>query len=115
MKKIALTCMLGICLFFCSCTKDTTGYSNELVSFTWEKTLKGGAEVKLEFTSDIANLSITNGDLKTQIKGKYIADEQRFVIFVPEISQNYGFEYIPKGKTLELRFGDNTIILDKSK
>ena len=35
-----------------------------------------------------------------------------FVIFVPEISQNYGFEYTPKGDTLELKYGEYTITLE---
>ncbi len=115
MRRLSVILLMSLCIFLCSCTKDTTGYSNELVSSSWEKTLNGGAEVKLDFTEDTANLSIANGDLKTNIKGKYIADEKQFVIFVPKISQNYGFEYTPKGDTLELKYGDCTITLDRSK
>lgn len=88
---------------------DTTGYSTELTSSDWKATLKGGAEVELSFDEENAVLSLKNGDVESEIKGKYIADETTFVIFVPEIAQNYGFEYTPKGNTLDVKYGENTI------
>ena len=66
---------------------DTTGYSYELTSSEWGATLKGGAEVKLSFNEDTALLSLQNGDLKSEIKGN----------------------------TLELKYGEHTITLEKVK
>lgn len=113
MKRLTVIFLIVICMTFTSCMADTTGYSYELTSSEWGATLKGGAEVKLSFNEDTALLSLQNGDLKSEIKGKYIADETDFVIFVPEIAQNYGFEYTPKGNTLELKYGEHTITLEK--
>ncbi len=114
MKKIVALFYLIICLMFCSCTENTSGYSYELTSSNWKTTLNGGAEVSLTFDDDTANLTIINADKSTQIKGKFLADEETFVIFVPEISQNYGFSYIPKGSTLDITYNGNTITLEKT-
>lgn len=113
MKKFIIMFLIIICILFSSCMKDTTGYSTELTSSAWKTVLNGGAEVELSFCEDTAKLCIKNGDLKSEIKGKYIVDETNLVIFVPEISQNYGFEYIPKGNSIDLKYGEYTITLDK--
>lgn len=113
MKKIVALFYLIICIMLCSCTQNTSGYSYELTSSKWHKTLDGGAEVSLTFDNDTANLSINNADKSTQIKGKFIADNETFVIFVPELSQNYSFKYKPKGNALDLIYNSNTITLDK--
>lgn len=113
MKKFVALFYLIICIMFCSCTQNTSGYSYELTSSKWKSTLEGGAEVSLSFDNEIASLSIKNSDKSTQIKGKFIADEETFVIFVPEICQNYGFSYAPKGNTLDITYNDNTISLEK--
>lgn len=112
MKKLIAVFPIIICLVFTSCMADTTGYSSELTSSDWKATLKGGAEVKLSFDEETAMFSMKNGEAESEIKGKYIVDEIMFVIFVPEISQNYGFEYTPKGDTLDLKYGEYTITLD---
>ena len=114
MKKFVVIISIIICIVFCSCTQDTSGYSYELTSSSWKSTQKGGAEVSLTFDDDTANLSIKNADKSTQIKGKFIADEETFVIFVPEICQNYGFAYVSKGNTLDISYNGNTITLEKS-
>lgn len=113
MKKFVVTILIFCCITFSSCTADTSGYSNELTSGKWYAQLDGGAEVKLEFTDSNACFSINNADKKTEIKGKYIADESTFIIFVPEISMNYSFDYTPKGNTLDLTYDANTITLKK--
>ncbi len=114
MKKFVALFYLIVCIMFCSCTQNTSGYSYELTSSKWHKTLDGGAEVSLAFDDDIANLSIKNADKSTQIKGKFLADEKTFVIFVPELFQNYSFNYKPKGNTLEISYNDNIISLEKT-
>lgn len=113
MKKVVALFYLIICVMFCSCTQNTSGYSYELTSSKWKTTLNGGAEVSLSFSDDTANFTIKNSDKSTQIKGKFIADEETFVIFVPEICQNYGFSYTPKGNTLDLTYNGKTITLEK--
>ena len=114
MKKFVTLFYLIICIMFCSCTQNTSGYSYELTSSNWHKTLDGGAEISLTFDDDTANFAIKNSDKSTQIKGKFLADEETFVIFVPEISQNYGFSYKPKGSTLDITYNGNTITLEKT-
>lgn len=93
--------------------KSTMGYVDELRCNSWKAELEGGAEVELSFGEDSASLKINNAGESAEISGRCIIDDKSFVIFVPEISQNYGFNYVPRGDTLELSFGGSTITLDK--
>lgn len=70
--------------------------------------------MKLDFEEDTATLKINNSGKSTEIKGSYIADESTFVIFMPEVSQNYTFDYTPKGDKLDLSYNNNTITLNKT-
>ncbi|MGN1433431.1 MAG: hypothetical protein ACI4XI_06995 [Ruminococcus sp.] len=115
MKKIVTVLLISVCFVFSACTTDTSGYANELKSSKWEAKLEGGAEVNLEFFEDSAVLKISNSGKSTEIKGNYLADENSFVIFVPDVAQNYAFDYSPKGDKLDLSYNDNTITLDKIK
>ncbi|MGN0491329.1 hypothetical protein [Ruminococcus sp.] len=115
MKKIVAVILISVCFVFSSCTTDNSGYVNELVSSKWEAKLEGGAEVNLEFDEDTAVLKINNLGKSTEIKGSYIADENSFVIFMPEVAQNYTFAYTPKGDKLDLSYNDSTITLKKVK
>lgn len=113
MKKSVVLLLIISSLLFCSCTSPSSSYKTELVSSSWHTTLDGGAEVSLSFDDQTACLSISSSDKNCKIEGKYIADEQTLVIFVPEIAQNYGFSYTPKNSTLTLCFEGNTITLEK--
>ncbi len=114
MKKfVALICIL-LCLLLCSCSIATTGYSDELTLNSWCAKLDGGAEINLKFKDDSASLTLKSGDETTEICGKYLADEKSFVIFMPEISQNYTFLYVPKGDKLDVTYNNSTITLNKT-
>lgn len=115
MKKFVVAVSFLLCLLFCSCSADTSGYKHELISNSWSAKFEGGAELKLEFNENTACLSIKNSDKKADIKGKYIADEKSFVIFVPEAAQNYSFTYVPNGKSLELSYSGSTVTLEREK
>ena len=45
--------------------------------------------------------------------GRYLADETEFVIFMPEIKQNYGFGYTPRGSMLDIKHDGKTITMKK--
>lgn len=115
MKKLVVLLMLFLCFLFCSCTADTSGYKSELTSRAWSAKLQGGAEAKLSFSGDKATFSLKSNNTTACIEGKYIADEHSFVIFMPDISQNYTFEYTPKGENLELKYNGSTITLNEIK
>lgn len=112
MKKFVAVLCIMVAFVFCSCTVDTSGYSYELVSNSWEANLKGGGRAELSFDDGNALLTLENGDLKKQISGKYIADENSFVIFDSDISRNYKFDYVPSGNTLELTYNDMKLVLN---
>ncbi len=112
MKKFVVVMIFVISIIFCSCTTDTSGYKNELVSRKWRAELDGGATVELGFSENDAELVMENADKKTKISGRYVADNETFVIFVPEISQNYSFSYLPKGEKLNLTYNGYTITLE---
>ena len=115
MKKLVVLLSVFLCFLFCSCTTDTSGYKNELTSRTWSAKLDGGAEVKLSFNGNAVTLYLKSYDKTTKIEGKYVADDKSFVIFAPEISQNYTFEYKPKGENLDLKYNGSTITLKEAK
>lgn len=110
-KYVAVLCVLTA-FVFCSCTVDTSGYSYELISKSWEADLKGGGRVELSFNDGNASLILENGDLKKEISGKYIADENSFVIFASDVSYNYKFDYVPSGNTLELTYNNMKLELN---
>ncbi len=112
-KNLVLLFLTAACCVFSSCTADTSGFANELVSEKWQANLDGGASVYLEFSNDTATLKISNADSSTEIKGKYTADDNSFVIFVPDIGRNYTFSYTPSKSYLELTYDGNTIKMDK--
>lgn len=112
-KKLVLLFLTAVCCVFSSCTADTSYFANELVSEKWQANLDGGASVYLEFSSDTAALKISNADSSTEIKGKYTADDDSFVIFMPEIGRNYTFSYTPSKSYLELTYDGNTIKMDR--
>ncbi len=114
MKKFVTFLFILSCFIFCGCTTDTSGNVYELTSSSWHTNLDGGGEVFLSFSEDIACLEVKNADKSTKIEGEYIADNSNLVIFVPKLCQNYGFSYVPKGKTLELSLNNKTISLAKS-
>ena len=115
LKKIVAVLLISVCFVFSSCTADTSGYVNELTSSKWTAKLEGGAELSLEFSGDTASLKIRNSGESTEIKGRYVADDNSFVIFMPEVSQNYKFEYTPSGNKLDISYNDNILTLEKEK
>ncbi len=114
MKKI-LFIILFCAVFLCGCTQSTSGRVDELCSCSWSKTLAGGAEVRLSFDSDNAALTVDSAGEKIEIAGKCVIDDSSIVIFVPALSVNYGFGYLPKGDKLDLTYGSATITLEKEK
>lgn len=103
---------------FSGCTQSSPGYKNELISSSWSANLTGGAQLSLDFEEadgDLyANLSITNASKKAEISGQCLLDEESFVIFDSSVCQNYAFDFVPKGKTLELSYNGKSITLQKN-
>lgn len=114
MKKcIVVILVLTYSLILCSCSADTSGYVNELTEFVWIAETKGGAKAELLFEKDKAFLTLESGNTKKVISGKYVADEESFVIFVPELYYNYKFDYVPSCNTLKLIYNDMTVEFTK--
>lgn len=110
MKKLIVSVLIMLMLFsFSSCSQDTSGYVYELTSHKWSADFVTGANIKLSFFGDKANLEINSGDSNTKIDGKYIADENSFTIFEPEIFQNYEFSYWINGNKLKLKYDNKTV------
>ncbi|MBQ1717099.1 MAG: hypothetical protein II025_04270, partial [Ruminococcus sp.] len=73
------------------------------------------AEVRLSFDGDSAALTVDSAGESIEISGKCVIDDSNIVIFVPSLSLNYGFEYLPLGDELELSYEGDTITLEKEK
>lgn len=115
MRKFATLVCVMLCIFLCSCTVDTSGYSYELTSKIWETECKGGAKIILSFDDENASLFIQNGELKSEIAGKYFVDKTTFVIFDTKVKSNYMFNYKPCGNKLYLTHNSHTITLESKK
>ena len=114
MKKIMFIFMIAA-IAFSGCSQSVSGRVDELCSCSWSKTLAGGAEVRLSFDGDNAALTVDSAGEKIEIAGKCVIDDSSIVIFVPALSVNYGFGYLPKGDKLDLTYGSATITLEKEK
>ncbi len=112
MKKIVAAALLLPLL--CGCSMQQTGKTFELCSQSWSVTQRGGARIGLCFDGDTACFSVNNGKEHTEIKGRYLATDIDFVIFMPQIAQNYRFVYTPRGKYLDLKYNGKTLTLKKS-
>lgn len=113
MKKLSVVFAIIICCTFCSCTADTSGQSYELTSEKWHGVLKGGAEVSLEFSDKIAQLTLKSGDDEMVINGLYVIDDSCFIIFNQEFKQSYSFDYTVNGSKLLLDYCGNQIEIEK--
>jgi hypothetical protein len=47
------------------------------------------------------------------ISGHCLTDDSSFVIFDESISQNFAFDYTPKGNTLDICYSGSTLTLQK--
>lgn len=112
MKKFVAAFLLLPLL--CGCGMRQTGRAHELCARDWRITQRGGAQISLRFDGDNACFTVQNGGERTKIEGRYLATEKDFVIFVPQIAQNYRFSYIPRGKYLDLQYNGKTLTLKKS-
>lgn len=117
MKKTLVIIALIVLLLLCGCTQNAPSYKTELINSAWKVKAEGGAEAVLEFSGEADDLSaeftITNADKTVKISGNCLADEQSFVIFDGSVMQNYAFDYLPKGDTLDLTYNNKTITLQK--
>lgn len=114
MKKFVILLLIFVCFLLCSCSADTSGYSNELTSSGWTAELDGGGKINLSFNGDNALLILQSGKDKTELCGKYVVDDTTLVIFVPNLYQNYTFEYVPHGKKLDLSYNGSKITLSRA-
>ncbi len=113
MKKLFIIAACAICFILCSCTANTSGQSYELTSEKWCTTLKGGAEVSLEFSENTAVLKLKSGEDEITINGLYAIDDSCFIIFNQEFKQSYSFNYTVNGETLVLDYCGNQIEIKK--
>lgn len=112
MRYFVLAVSFLMILLISGCSSDTSGYVAELTSDSWSAELEGGGVVSLSFDGGFACLDLHSNNLNQQINGRFIADDSSFVIFMPEISQNYSFDYVTKGNSLELSYNNYTITLN---
>lgn len=104
---------LLIIITLSGCETAPKGNISELTDYSWQAKLDSGAEVSLDFDEDRASFNVKNGEKTVSISGRYLADETEFVIFMPEIKQNYGFGYTPRGSMLDIKYGGKTITMKK--
>ncbi len=117
MKKLLIILVFSFAFIISGCTQNAPCYKTELIQSRWSAVQEGGAEIELEFFGDPEDLSakiiITNAQKSVKISGECLLDEQSFVIFDSSVFQNYAFDYIPKGNTLELTYNGSAISLQK--
>ena len=101
----------------CGCTQNAPGAQNELISSSWSAKLDGGGELSLKFTGEpgdlSAELNIKNAGKNVTISGDCLVDSGSIVIFDSSVSQNYAFDYTPKGDTLEISYNKSVITMQK--
>ena len=114
MKKLVISVLIFLMVLMLSgCETAPKGNISELTDYSWQAKLDSGAEVSLDFDEDRARFYVKNGEKTVSISGRYLADETEFVIFMPEIKQNYGFGYTPRGSLLDIKHDGKTITMKK--
>lgn len=117
MKKLLILIVLSASFLLCGCTQSAPSYKTELINSAWKASAEGGAEAELGFSGEPDGLSadfiIKNAGKTVKISGKCVADEHSFVIFDASVLQNYAFDYVPKGDTLDLTYNNKTITFQK--
>ncbi len=104
-----------ITILYASCTTDTTGYQYELTSSHWSAEEKGSSHMYLYFDDENAYLTAKSGNDEINIIGKYLADNESFVVFNTSYPENFKFYYELNGENLSLTYGDGTIVLKRQK
>ena len=89
MKKFVILLLICLCFLLCSCSADTSGYQNELTCTDWSAELDGGGKISLSFDGENASLIMMSRKDKSELCGKYVADDTTLVIFVPKLYRNY--------------------------
>ena len=120
MKKIfksifAIVVMLLILITYTSCTTDTTGCVFELTSSHWSTEQKGGSYIILDFDEQKAYLTAKSSDDEIKISGRYVIDDNSFVIFNDYYSESFKFYYEVNGENLSLSYGEGAIVLKREK
>lgn len=114
MKKPVISVLIFLMVLMLSgCETAPKGNIVELTDYSWQTTLDSGAEITLNFDDNRASFNVKNGEKTVSISGRYLADETEFVIFMPEIKQNYGFGYTPRGSMLDIKHDGKTITMKK--
>lgn len=108
MKKL-VAALLPLAVILCGCARSSSGNAAELTGRCWSAELEGGGEARLSFDGGLAVLSMKNGDESVVIGGEYLADGSELVIFDASAGQNYRFEYVPRGETLDLSYNGHTV------
>lgn len=111
MKKFVAVLAVSVCFMLCSCYADTSGYTYELTKNSWYADFEGDKSAQLSFEQDEACFKFVSMNKTAVIKGDYIADDSTFVIFVPQLSQNYKFDYSVHGEKLDVTFNGAKITL----
>ncbi len=117
MKKLLFSAVIISLLMLCGCTQNAPSPQNELISSNWTASLDGGGELSLEFSGEPGDLSaefnLKNAGKDITISGDCLVDSTSIVIFDSSVSQNYAFDYTPKGDTLEITYNNSTLTMQK--
>ncbi len=117
MKKLLFSAVILCFLMLCGCTQNAPSPQNELISSKWTASLDGGGELSLEFSGEpgdlSAELNLKNAGKDVTISGDCLVDSTSIVIFDSTVSQNYAFDYTPKGDTLEIKYNNSILTMQK--
>ena len=116
-KKMLFSAVIISFLMLCGCIQNAPSPQNELISSNWTASLDGGGELSLKFYGEPGDLSaefnLKNAGKDVTISGDCLVDSTSIVIFDSSVSQNYAFDYTPKGDTLEISYNHNVLTMQK--
>ena len=96
-----------------SCTRTIRSASDELPMFQWEAQYDNGNHASLIIEDDIAEFCVDNDAFALNLSGDYLIDDDSLTIFDNTTQMSYHFGYLIHGDSVELTFGDGTIVLNK--
>lgn len=105
---------IALCMTLCGCTRIVRSPADELCMSRWGTETQNGNRAELTFDGQYACFSVVNQSFELRIEGDCFVDDTTLVISDEATQMNYRFTYLLHGDSVELTFGDGTLILEKT-
>ena len=113
MKMLSVTAALLLCLLLAGCERAILTSADELTANRWGTVTENSNRAELFFEEDTATFRVHSESFTLTVSGIYTADDEALLIHDDETHLDYRFNYLLHGDSIELTYGDGTLVLEK--